>query len=198
MLPMTIDANILQSLTTLEWPAVFWGSVIFGDTVILSAGYLAGQGVWNFWNVFSAALLGTMVADTAWFYFGAKGLEWTRRWHVVKGKHDALIAVIKKHTGSRPFLVLLVIKFLYGTRILTIIYLSMVKVRFLTFFFFDLVGTAVWLFAMVGVGWLAGKGIANVLPAVKGVEYVLGGLGALALVYKLMSSWVEKRINNRL
>ncbi len=195
---MTIDPAVLASLSSLQWPVVFWGSVIFGDTVILSAGYLAGQGTWEFWTVFIAALLGTMVADTIWFYCGAVGLRWTHRWRTVKHKHDALVDAIKKHTGSRPFLVLLVIKFFYGTRILTIIYLSMVKVRFWTFIFYDLIGTAVWLVMMVGIGWLAGKGIANVLPAVKSVEYVLGGIVVLALLYKLLTLWLEKRIDNKL
>ncbi|MEK7540432.1 MAG: VTT domain-containing protein [Patescibacteria group bacterium] len=195
---MQIDPQLLQSLEGLEEPIVFVGSFLFGETVILSGSYLAGQGVWSVVVVYIWALLGTLAADAAWFYLGPKGLRLMHRWEKVKHKHEAIIAALQRHVGDKPFLAMLFIKFLYGTRILTIIYLSSVKVRFWTFMLFDLIGTAVWLVVMVGVGWLAGKGLADVLPAVRSVEYLLTGIVALMILFKLLTTWLEKRIAKKL
>lgn len=195
---MQIDPQLLQSLEGLEEVIVFVGSFLFGETVILSGSYLAGQGIWSVVTVYIWALLGTLVADAAWFYLGPKGLRLMHRWEKVKQKHEAIIAALQRHVGDKPFLAMLFIKFLYGTRILTIIYLSSVKVRFWTFMFFDFIGTAVWLVVMVGVGWLAGKGLADVLPAVRSFEYLLTGLVILMILFKVITSWLEKRIAKKL
>lgn len=195
---MQIDPQLLQSLAGLEEPIVFVGSFLFGETVILSGSYLAGQGIWSVATVYLWALLGTLAADAAWFYFGPRALRLMHRWEKVKHKHEAIINALQKHVGEKPFLAMLFIKFLYGTRILTIIYLSSVKVKFWTFLLFDLVGTAVWLVAMVGVGWLAGKGLANVLPAVRGAEYLLTGVVVLMILFKVTTTWLEKRIAKKL
>lgn len=195
---MQIDPQLLQSLEGLEEPIVFVGSFLFGETVILSGSYLAGQGIWSVVVVYIWALLGTLAADAAWFYLGPKGMLLFHRWEKVKTKHEAIILALQRHVGEKPFLAMLFIKFLYGTRILTIIYLSSVKVRFWTFMLFDFIGTAVWLVVMVGAGWLAGKGLADVLPAVRSVEYLLSGLVAMMIIFKLITSWLEKRIAKKL
>lgn len=195
---MQIDPQLLQNIQGWEEVIVFLGSFFFGETVILSGSYLAGQGIWSLWTVYLWALLGTLAADAAWFYFGPRALRLMHRWEKVKQKHEAIVSALQKHTGNKPFLSMLFIKFLYGTRILTIIYLSSVKVRFWTFMFFDLIGTAVWLVVMVGAGWLAGKGLADVLPAVRSFEYLLTGLVALMIIFKLVTSWLEKRIAKKL
>lgn len=195
---MQIDPQLLQSLEGLEEPIVFVGSFLFGETVILSGSYLAGQGIWSVVVVYIWALLGTLAADAAWFYLGPKGMRLFHRWEKVKQKHEAIISALQRHVGDKPFLAMLFIKFLYGTRILTIIYLSSVKVKFWTFMLFDFIGTAVWLVVMVGAGWLAGKGLADVLPAVRSVEYLLSGLVVMMVIFKLITSWLEKRIAKKL
>lgn len=195
---MHFDPYWLQSLSTLEWPIVFFGAIIFGDAFILSCGYVAGQGLWSAWDIFWLALVGTIVSDLLWFWFGPYALRQTHRWKKMKDKHQKLVVALQHYTGRRPFLALVVIKFLYGTRILTIVYLSSIRVRFSTFLMFDILGTGLWLVVMLGVGWLAGQGIANLIPAVQNVEYVLTGVVAVAIVYQVVSTWLERYIDKKL
>jgi len=98
-------------------------------------------------------------------------------------------------TGEKPFLSLLFIKFLYGTRILTIAYLTLKKIRFFTFAIFDAMGTIFWLAVMISIGWLAGKGVANVIPLYNEMlEYSILILVVLILIVKVISLWAKKRL----
>jgi len=92
------------------------------------------------------------------------------------------------------FLSLLFIKFLYGTRIMAILYLSMRRMRFLTFLLFNTIGTIIWLVAIILVGWLAGKGVANIDEIYQRFEFVLMTLVLLLVCYKMLTIWLGKKV----
>src|SRR3989344_7628269 len=156
-----MDLSIINLLTTYQLPAIFIGAFFFGETVILAAAFLAGQGIWSVESVFWLSLAGTVASDSLWFLLGLTFFKFTKRWEKFQDKYKLFLAKLEKITGQKPFLSLLFIKFLYGTRILTIIYLSIRKIHFGRFLIFNTVGTILWLFVMIGVGWLVGQGIVN-------------------------------------
>ena len=94
---------------------------------------------------------------------------------------------------------LLFIKFLYGTRILTILYLSMQRLRLGTFLLFDLIGTMLWLAVIVSLGYLVGRsvGIEGVVTSVQKAEVALLLLLALFFVVRFGSKWITRRFSNR-
>jgi len=100
-------------------------------------------------------------------------------------------------TGQKPFLALLFIKFLYGTRILTILYLSIRKVHYPTFFLFNTIGTVFWLLVMIFVGWLVGRGTADAGQVFSRVEYTLTALVLLIVLYRIITTWLGKEITKK-
>lgn len=191
---MILNQTIVTALSTYQLPAVFVGSFCFGETVIIAAAFLSAQGLWSIDSVFWLALAGTLLSDTLWFWFGQTILIRLQRWERYKQKTAQLLKALERPIGRRPFLVLLFIKFLYGTRILTIIYLSTRKLSLSTFILFDTIGTTIWLITMLGVGWLAGTSIMNLLPTLNTVQYaVLIVIGAILLV-RFTSTWLMKKI----
>ena len=193
---LNINALIMHMLLAYELPAIFFGAFFFGEMIILSAAFLAGQDVWSIGNVFWLAFAGTVLSDMLWFVFG-RSLTSATYWQKAQKTYGGFLRRLDRLTGQRPFLSLLFIKFVYGTRVLTIIYLSVRKIRLWQFLLFDAVGTVLWLGVMLSVGWLAGRGVVNVLGAVHQVEYGLLGLILLILLFKYATVWIEKYLTKK-
>ena len=92
---------------------------------------------------------------------------------------------------------MLCIKFAYGTRILTIIYLSMRKMRFPVFIGFDTLSTLVWLPVMCTLGWLAGRSLINLMPFLNTFEYATALLIFVIVLLKLATVWINRKITKK-
>ena len=101
--------------------------------------------------------------------------------------------MLEKITGARPHLALLFIKAVYGTRILTIIYLSIRRVNFLRFLIFDAIGTAWWVGVIVLFGFLAGKSIEDLVPALDQLEYIVLAIVFVVVLWRLILSWLSQK-----
>jgi membrane protein DedA with SNARE-associated domain len=191
---MNISASIVSILSLYQLPAIFIGAFFFGETVIITAAFLSAKGVWSPVNVFWLAFLGTILSDSLWFIGGRYFLTIIHRWEKYQHKYGKFIKGLEKVSGKRPFLVLLFIKFLYGTRILTIIYLSVRKISFLSFLIFDALGAILWLAVMIFMGWLVGKGTTDIIPFLNKAEYGLSFLFLIIIGFKMITLWLEKKI----
>lgn len=194
---MSIDATVVQLLSLYQLPALFFGAFFFGETVVITAAFLSAQGLWSPFNVFLLSLLGTITADVLWFLFGHYIFSFFQGRAKDTEENVRLLRALERLTGKRPFLALLFIKFLYGTRILTIIYLSLRKINFLTFLIFDTLGTIVWLALIVPIGWLAGRSIVNFLPFLDTFTLTVVFLVLAGVALKLLTTWLSKRLTNR-
>lgn len=181
-------------LAAYKLSALFIGSFLFGETAIIAASFLAAHGFWSLATVFGVSLAGTLASDVVWFFLGGKIMAFLRRFKWYKEHSARLLAALEKMSGQRPFFLLFFIKFLYGTRVLTIMYLSHRKIRFSIFFLFDLLGTVVWLAAMMVVGWLAGQGATNFAPMLSSLEYTLPLIIVVALALKYGATWLTKKM----
>jgi membrane protein DedA with SNARE-associated domain len=184
---------IIEILKIYQMPAIFLGSFFFGETVVLAASFLSAQGLWSVWTVFWLSLLGTLASDALWFIYGQKVLSYFHRWEKYRSGSERFIKALERITGSRPFLALLFIKPVYGTRILTIIYLSIRKVNFLTFMIFDALGSAFWLSVLSLFGWLAGRSIVNLVPWVNTLEYAALAIVLVVVLWRLIFTWLSKK-----
>ena len=92
---------------------------------------------------------------------------------------------------------MLFIKFLYGTRILTILYLSTQKLQLSTFLLWNAIGTLLWLVVMISIGWLAGNSVINIIPYVDKAEYAAAILLLLIILVRFGTQWLSKRITKK-
>lgn len=191
---MELDGSIVSLLTAYQLPAIFVGAFFFGEAVIITASFLAAQGFWSVANVFWLAFAGTVLSDALWFIFGRRVLVHLHRWEKYQMQSEKILASLHRWTGGRPFLVLLFVKFLYGTRILTILFLSAHKMRFLTFVFFDAIGTVVWLAVIISIGWLAGRSLVDLAPYLNKFEFVAVFLLLIILAIRLFTTWLSKKL----
>ncbi|HLD10535.1 MAG TPA: VTT domain-containing protein [Candidatus Nanoarchaeia archaeon] len=190
---MVFDNIIIELLTKYQLLLVFLGSFFFGESVIISSGFLAAQGILEIPYVFVFSFLGTVISDSFWFYFG-KFIFLRKKQLIDHQKYNKLVKKIDKITKHKYFWALLFIKFLYGTRILTIVYLSIRRLNFWIFTLFNSLGTLLWLTVILTIGWLAGKGFSNVILVFNEVKYLLISLVFLLILYRVVSQWITQKI----
>lgn len=191
---MDIDSSLASFLIAYKIPSIFLGAFFFGETVIVTAAFLAGQGLWSVYEVFLASLIATIISDVVWFYLGEYFLRKTHRWEKFWHHKERIIAKLDDMLGSHHYYHLLYLKFLYGIRIFAIVYLSIKKLPIKTFVIYDTLGTALYQALIIAGGFLAGKGAAHIALYINQLEYGIIAVILLVLGYKLISAWIKKKV----
>ena len=187
---------IIDFLTLYQVPALFVGAFFFGEAVILAAALLAQDGLWNIWTVFGVSFVATVVSDAICYYIGST-IFFKKKWFLkYENKYKGMVELLDNKVSQRPYLSLLIIKFLYGTRIVTILYLAVKEIGFWKFLLFDIVGTFVWLVAILSIGWFAGMGIGSIGLYHRLIS-LLVGLVICILVYQWFEKWVIKNLKKK-
>ncbi len=183
---------MLSSLILYRSWIVFAGTFFFGDSIVLAAGALAAQGHWTLGSVFGWALLGTVVSDTLWFSMSGKTLQRIRRDPKRLIRFDQLVGKLDAWVGDHPHRGLLFIKLLYGTRVLSLVYMAVRGVPRRTFVLFDTAGAVVWLAVLLPIGWFAGKQLEALQQTVPQAQVLLLVLFAAVVVGKKGWTWARR------
>lgn len=191
---MEISSIVLSLLATYQLPTIFVTAFFGGEGVIMTSAFLAARGIWSIEAVFFLTLTGTVAADIVWFLFGYQILQMFGKYSKLKN-YTGFEKKLNNIFGKRPFLILLFIKFLYGTRILTIVYLSYRKMSLKMFALYDTIGTMLWLAVILPIGWFAGKGVALIIPIFKKTQYALFILVLFIAVLSIVTKWITRKIS---
>lgn len=195
MTSIPIDSSILILLEQYQYIALFVGAFIFGETIIIPSGFLASQGLMDVRTIFLVTLLATIISDSVWYFFGDKILHKKLREASFHHKYERVIGLVDRLAGKRPILALFPIKLIYGTRILTIIYLSAKKIPFWMFALVDLIASIPPLVLVIGLGWSLGKGWKTVPVILHDIPYVATGLFVTIILYKFITWTLSKKIS---
>jgi membrane protein DedA with SNARE-associated domain len=164
--------------------AVFAGTFVEGETVLVLAGFAARRGYLDLPDVLLAGFLGTLLGDQLWFLLGrTRGRQVLARrpaWHArVERAH----AWIVDHQGA----VLWTFRFLYGLRTVAPFVLGMSGVRPLRFAAYNLLTAAVWTLAIGGAGYALGTALEELLGDLRRLE----GLVFLAIAATGALLWLR-------
>ena len=131
--------------------------------------------------------------DHDWGFRGRIFGRFAHRFERITKRSEAVMKRLDTLYAGRPFRVLLMSKFIYGTRVLTIIYLSLEKISAIKFLVSNLLGTFVWLSAVVAVGWLAGRSIINLMPMLSDVKYAILIIVILVVGFEFIPKFLQKK-----
>lgn len=183
---------MLTSLITYRSWIVFVGTFFFGDSVVLAAGALAAQGHWQLPWVFAWALLGTVISDTVWFSMSGRALARIRRDPDRLARLNRVTAKLDRWVGDHPHRGLLFVKLLYGTRVLSLVYMSVRRVPTRRFVTFDAFGAMLWLAVLLPIGWFAGTQLAAMERSVPRVEVLLLVVAVLGVAARKGWRWMRR------
>jgi membrane protein DedA with SNARE-associated domain len=172
--------------------AIFVGSVVEGETILILAGFAAHQGYLSFPKVLVSAFFGGVLGDQVFFVLGRLyGQQMLARFpsllrHVEKVNR----LILRFHS-----LVIILVRFMYGLRVAGPIVIGASGLAAWRFVLFNLLGGVVWAVLVGGVGYLFGKALTFFFADIRHYEFLAavvvaaigGGLGLAHLLRRRSS-----------
>lgn len=149
-----------QLLAQYGYLAVFLGSVVEGESILLLAGFAAHQGYLDFWAVAALACLGGALGDQTSFLLGRRyGQALLERFPKLKAHAATVDRLVARYRAG----VIVMVRFLYGLRVAGPVALGMGATPLRTFAAFNLLGAAVWSLLVAGTGYGFGRALNLIL-----------------------------------
>lgn len=178
-------------IATYGYLAVFAGTFLEGETLLLAAGYAAHRGLLDWRIVWLVASLGATLGDQCAYLLGRwRGAAVMARFPRIAAREDRLRSLLHRYGGWCVVLV----RFLYGLRIAGPICIGMVGMQTSRFVCYNLVGAIFWAALVIGAGWMFGLTLSLAFERAEHLEaWVLGALIVGASAYGVTQWWRERR-----
>lgn len=159
--------------------ALFLGSGIEGEAVVVTGGILAHQGLVSLSGAMIAATTGSCIIDQLWFFVGRHGrrYDWVRRL-VAKPAFSRALDFLERY----PVAFIFGFRFVYGMRTISPVAIGTSRVPVARFMLFNALAAAIWAPFFTWLGYAFG-GIAG--PWLRRFDenalYVVGAVVILAI-----------------
>lgn len=167
--------------------AVFAGSLLEGETVLLAAGFAAHRGLLNWFLVVTVAFLGATLGDQLAFLLGRwRGAALIARFPVLAQRAPRVHALLERwHVAF-----ILGVRFLYGLRIAGPVVMGTTGLPAWRFALLNMIGAAIWAPLVAGAGYYFGMALEALFTDVRRVEEaILIGILAAGLLW-----WLWRRM----
>ena len=170
--------------------AIFLGTFLEGETVLVVAGFLAKRGYFDIHLVILAAMFGTMFGDQLYFLIGRTHgmafLDKRPRW---KRKLGRAMELIRHH----ELLIILTFRFLYGLRNITPLALGISGTKPRLFIPLNVIAAAVWATAVGFMGYGLGSLATSILGRTRKYELMMAGAIVLAGAVVVLVQFLRSR-----
>lgn len=177
---------LTEFITSYGYLAVFIGTLLEGETVLLAAGFAAHRGMLDWRLVVAVAFAGATLGDQAAFLLGRwKGEALIQRFPKLGRNAAQVQALIERYHAP----LILVIRFIYGMRIAGPLIMGSSRVPLARFAVLNMIGAALWAAVVAGAGYAFGYAIETWLADLKRIEeFILIGILVAGLAL-----WVWRR-----
>jgi len=169
--------------------------VIGGEELIISLVFFSIMGLFPLWWILVFVTLGEFISDLGFFSLGR-----TKIFYKFK-KMDKLVKVYEKAdrfiikiSRESVFLTLLYSKFIYGTRIFTLVYLSSKKIKWRKFLVSEVLVLIVWMSITVLITWFSGVGIKKVNSIFKNTELTITLIFVFIIAIIMLRKWIQVKL----
>ncbi len=186
------------------YPAIicFLGGIFGGEETIFILSILAVQNNINFLIIIFFSYLGILVSDIIWFFLGrTKLFNWLIKRKIFSKVYYHFDKTLDKVTKGNDFKALLFTKFLYGLRIITIMYLARERMKFKQFLKYSLIIVGIWTIVVCSLGFAAGQGVKIALIISNNLTLTLILFGITIILFniliRILSEEVKKLLTKR-
>lgn len=171
--------------------AVFLGTFLEGEAILVAAGFFASRGYLDIWLVTLVAFLGAYVGHLFWFWLGrVHGIRLLDRFPSMKKHFGKGVRVFERYGAAA----IIITQWLYGVRITCAVIIGMSKIGIVKFLIYEAVSCALWASVITALGFYFGRAIETVLGRVEHIEkYGLVIIVAIAVGFWLYHRMKEKR-----
>ncbi|MBK5258501.1 MAG: DedA family protein [Thermoanaerobaculia bacterium] len=170
--------------------AVFVGTFLEGEAILIAAGFFAERGYLNIVWVGIVAFLGSYVGHVFWFWLGrAHGVRILDRFPKMRQSFGKGIRLFERYGPAA----IIITQWLYGLRITCAVIVGISKISVAKFLFYEAVSCAIWTAVITALGYYFGRAIEGVLGRVEHIEKY----GLAAIVVIALSVWLYHRAKER-
>jgi membrane protein DedA with SNARE-associated domain len=160
--------------------AIYIGAAIEGDMILVLSGVIAHLGYISLPRAMGIGAAGCLTGDVVWYVAGRIQSESIKSTRIYRAVGPAVERAAKRvgpwHIAAS--------RFLYGTRIATMVFWGIRRLSFPRFVLIDFVSCAVWAVLLGTLGYAASSGAMLVLGEIKRVElWLLGAVVACLIVF---------------
>lgn len=185
---ITYFTHIVQEHRTWGYLLLFLGMVLEGEVFLIASAMLARIGAFDFAEVISIAFAGVMIGDVFWYWVGILLARFNGRFRVVHTAEKTVLLFLPSF-HRKPFLSILLSKFIYGINHATLIFSGATRLKFSLFFQAELLSSTVWVAIYAIAGYLFGN--AAVAVTRKASHFAL-----LAVVFVVGFMLLERWLSN--
>jgi len=182
--------SLPQLLAEYGYLAVFAGSLVEGETIVVLAGFAAQQGYMSPQWILALAFFGGATGDQFYFFLGRRFGDalLLRLPRLVSPAARVSRLLLRYHEG-----LIVGMRFMYGLRVLGAIAIGMSKVPAWRFVLFNSVGAAIWALTFTTLGFMFGHIMESLLVEIQRYKAIalalIVGFALLAgLVHRLRAS----------
>jgi membrane protein DedA with SNARE-associated domain len=169
---------------------------IAGSAWVLVLATLAGQDLIPFHTVFVFCAIGNYLSDALWYLAGRTGKRHRAfQWGPVERGLARTEAFMRAH-HNKDFALFIVVKFVYGIRVLMIVLLGLNAYPLKRFLVFNFSAVAIINFVVVGAGWMMGRGISIYVDVFTNLATLLTFIFAVYLLATLCR-YIISRVSTR-
>src|ERR1051325_8793439 len=157
--------------------AVFVGTFLEGETILVLAGFFAERGYLHLVGVVLCAFGGAYVGHVFWFWLGrTQGGKMLDRFPRMKRPFGKGIRMFERYGAPAIFIT----QWLYGLRITCAVIIGISKISVLRFLIYEALTCAVWSIAITFLGYYFGRAVESLLGRAAHIEKY--GLIALVVI----------------
>ncbi|MDD4913940.1 MAG: DedA family protein [Methylococcales bacterium] len=166
--------DLQQLVIDYGYLALFIGTFLEGETILVIAGFLASRDYLELPWVVLSAFLGTFAGDQTFFYLGRyKGIAFLEKRPLWQSKTGKVFDMLARHQIK----VVLGFRFLYGIRNVTPFVIGASRMSPVKFFVLNFVGALLWAIIVGYLGFQFGHIAEQVMGKIQKYEiYILGAL----------------------
>ncbi len=187
--------NLEQLIMDYGYLAVFIGTFLEGETILVVAGFAAYEGYLELPLVITAAFFGSLFGDQLYFFIGRyKGQALLARFK----SWEPRIARFRKLMDRHNTWFILIFRFLYGLRTPAPFAIGLSNVSIKKFVFLNIISAAIWAVTLGVLGYFFGQVMEAVLDDIKKYELIImGGLILCASLVFLIKRYRMKKARKR-
>lgn len=172
--------TVLSFIDSYGYWAVFLGSLVEGESVILTASALASQGILNIHYIAIIAFIGTTIADQILYFLGRKyGNRILNSSERMKKASEKAFVLLRKYDTY----FIIACRFIYGVRVASAIVIGASGVPPRRFIPLNIISAIIWAVISCYGGYYLGGYIINLFEQSSEFQkYLMISVGVLALV----------------
>ncbi len=162
--------------------AVFVGTFLEGETILVMAGFFAERQYLELPGVMITAALGAFVGHVFWFWLGrTKGVRILERFPRMKNHFGRGIRMFERYGAPAIFIT----QWLYGLRITCAVIIGVSRISTIKFIVYEAISCIVWSIIISLAGFYFGKAVERVLGRAAHIEK----WGLLVLIVVGVAVW---------